>query len=462
MKRILYRICMGLLLLPAGAGYLLVKMGMPAWMLWVWGGLFLAVNLVPSLGNRRLMTARLRVLADGCELLRIFRLTTALGVVYTLAGYLGFFDLAGVRALLAGIGLGGVPGLKGAPWMWLIHTLVLTLVQAAVFWNGMIRLYLTSLQLGIRWRVYGALCGWIPILNLVVLHWLIQISWQEVCQENEKLLEDAGRAGEKLCAAKYPILLVHGVFFRDYRYVNYWGRIPGALTRNGARIYYGEHQSAASVPDSAAELTARIRQIVEQTGCGKVNLIAHSKGGLDCRYAVSRLGAAPYVASLTCVNTPHRGCEFADFLLSRIPQEQKDLVARAYNAALRKLGDPNPDFLAAVEDLTAEACRRRNDETPDVPGVFYQSVGSKLNRPSGGRFPLNFTYQLVRLFDGPNDGLVGEKSFPWGERYQFLTAEGRRGISHGDMIDLNRENFKGFDVREFYVELVSDLKRRGF
>ena len=30
------------------------------------------------------------------------------------------------------------------------------------------------------------------------------------------------------------------------------------------------------------------------------------------------------------------------------------------------------------------------------------------------------------------------------------------------MIDLNRENIPGFDVREFYVELVADLKQRGF
>ena len=29
------------------------------------------------------------------------------------------------------------------------------------------------------------------------------------------------------------------------------------------------------------------------------------------------------------------------------------------------------------------------------------------------------------------------------------------------MIDLNRENIEGFDVREFYVDLVYDLKKRG-
>ena len=79
-----------------------------------------------------------------------------------------------------------------------------------------------------------------------------------------------------------------------------------------------------------------------------------------------------------------------------------------------------------------------------------------------GRFPLNFTYPLVKYFDGANDGLVGEESFPWGENYQFLTVEGKRGISHGDVIDLNRENIPGFDVREFYVQLIAELKNKGY
>ena len=63
--------------------------------------------------------------------------------------------------------------------------------------------------------------------------------------------------------------------------------------------------------------------------------------------------------------------------------------------------------------------------------------------------------------DGDNDGLVSESSFRFGENYTFLTAKGKRGISHGDMIDLNRENIDGFDVREFYVDLVNDLKQKG-
>jgi len=78
------------------------------------------------------------------------------------------------------------------------------------------------------------------------------------------------------------------------------------------------------------------------------------------------------------------------------------------------------------------------------------------------RFPLNFSHYLVEYFDGPNDGLVAETSFPWGADYTFLTTTGDRGISHGDMIDLNRENIQDFDVREYFVTLVHQLKEKGY
>lgn len=344
---------------------------------------------------------------------------------------------------------------------WLFRLLVVILVEAVIFWVGIIVVYLTSEQLGIRWRVLGIVCGWIPVVHLIMLHVIIKTVSEEIRMERFREKRNRERADEEICKTKYPVLMVHGVFFRDFKHFNYWGRIPKELERNGARIYYGNHNSAASVDDSAKELEARILQIVEETDCKKVNVIAHSKGGLDMRTAIAKTSIAPYVASLTTINTPHRGCEFADYLLHKIPQKQQQAVAAAYNAGAEKLGDIDPDFLAAVYDLTYENCARRNEEVLDDPDVYYQSIGSKLNHPLSGRFPLNFTYPLVKFFDGPNDGLVGEKSFQWGENYQFLTVDGKRGISHGDMIDLSRENIPGFDVREFYVQIVAGLKKRG-
>ena len=43
-----------------------------------------------------------------------------------------------------------------------------------------------------------------------------------------------------------------------------------------------------------------------------------SKGGLDARYLISGLHMAPYVASLTTINTPHRGSMLVEFL-KRLP-----------------------------------------------------------------------------------------------------------------------------------------------
>ncbi len=389
----------------------------------------------------------LRSCAHGVEMLHIFLLATGISVVYHLAR---------------------LPMLWTGRWAaWLISAAIAVGVLAVVFWNGMLCLYVYSVQLGIRWRVIGALCGLIPIAQLIALRRIMQVVDAEVETECARILRNIARKDERVCATKYPILMVHGVFFRDFKRLNYWGRIPDELELNGATVFYGHQHSAASVADCAAELAQRIREIVAETGCEKVNVIAHSKGGLDMRYALQNHGIAPRVASLTTVNTPHKGCVFVDFMLKTFPDSVKDKVASTYNAAAKKLGDPDPDFMAAIGDLTATGCAalepslagESNPET--LSGIYCRSVGSLMPRARGGRFPLNLAYPIVRFFDGPNDGLVAETSFAFGETYTLLTPAGNRGISHGDMIDLNRENIEGFDVREFYVGLVSELRERG-
>lgn len=405
--------------------------------------LYLLCGILPPLLFVRVPGWRLRLCACGATMLIIFLLSATVAVLYH---------------------LGHLPMLWHGQWKdWLWSAGVAILAEALVFWDGMICIYITSTQLGLRWRVLGVLCGLIPVVNLLVLGRMLSVVIREVDTETAVDARNKARAAEAVCRTRYPLLLVHGVFFRDFRYLDYWGRIPKALKANGATVYYGNQQSAASVDDSGRELAQRIREIVTATGCGKVNVIAHSKGGLDMRAAIARYGVGNMVASLTTVNTPHKGCGFADYLLSHIPQSVQKKAAGAYNATLTRLGDKNPDFMSAVTDLTAARCAGMQTSLafPPEADIYCQSVGSRLDRPTGGRFPLNFCYPLVRYFDGPNDGLVAESSFAFGSSFTLLTARGKRGISHGDMIDLNRENIPGFDVREFYVGLVADLKQRG-
>ncbi len=337
------------------------------------------------------------------------------------------------------------------------------IIEFITFWNGIIRTYLFSTQMGIKLRIIGALCGMIPIAHLIVLFKIIRTVDYEIELETKKEELNESRQNEQICKTKYPIVMIHGVFFRDSKKFNYWGRIPDELIKNGAQIFYGNHESASPIAKSAEQLTQRIKEILAETGAEKVNIIAHSKGGLDSRYMINKFNMENYIASLTTINTPHRGCEFAEYLLNeKFPENAKKAIAFTYNNTLKMIGDKEPDFLSAVTDLTKSVCSKFNEEIKDSDKVYYQSVGSILENHKGGRFPLNYSYHIVKEFDGSNDGLVGENSFEWGESFTLLKPKGKRGISHGDMIDLNRENIPDFDVREFYVQLVADLKKKGF
>lgn len=66
------------------------------------------------------------------------------------------------------------------------------------------------------------------------------------------------------------------------------------------------------------------------------------------------------------------------------------------------------------------------------------------------------------LPDAPNDGLVTVESAAWADFQGVVTNRYLRGISHGDMIDLTREDYRGFHVLEFYIQLAAKLKESGF
>ncbi len=346
-------------------------------------------------------------------------------------------------------------------WDFLFSISICLSLLLIMFFNGVICVYATSVQLGIKLRILGVILCLVPIANLVVLYYILKTVIKEVEFEVPKEKINLKRRHLKLCATKYPILLVHGVCFRDQKHLNYWGRIPNELFINGARVFYGNQQSAIAVKDSAEELNTRVREICKSFGCEKLNIIAHSKGGLDCRYAIENLGMGEFVASLTTVSTPHKGCEYADYLLNKISEKTKNRIANSYNSTLKKLGDHKPDFLAAMQDLTASACAEFNEKTPTPDYIFTQSVGSLLPKNAVFGDPFALTSRFISKSDGTNDGLVGEDSFPWGEKFTLISSRKNYGVSHLDITDLYKQNIEGFDVREFYVDLVHDLKKRG-
>lgn len=341
---------------------------------------------------------------------------------------------------------------------WILPILML----AFVFLTAVLKIMVSARQVKILNYILLLVLWWLPGFNIYLIVKMYKTAKREYIFEADRIELENSRAVNEICKTKYPVLMIHGIFFRDWQLLNYWGRIPAALMKNGAAVYYGKQQSAQSVADSAEELKSSILEIISKTGAEKVNIIAHSKGGLDSRYAISCLGMDKYVATLTTVNTPHKGSRMADHLMEKLPDGLIRFITKRYNGIFKKLGDTEPDFMAGVKDLRADRAEKYDEEMPDSPEVSYRSIMSVMNGALSAGFPLNIGYLLMKKLEGPeNDGLVSKSSAVHG-RFTLVSCPKRRGISHGDVIDLFRENIDGYDVREFYVRLVSELKEQGY
>ena len=124
------------------------------------------------------------------------------------------------------------------------------------------------------------------------------------------------------------------------------------------QLYYGNQEAWGTVEQNAADIRRRVLSILAETGSEKVNIIAHSKGGLDARYMISCLGMGAQVASLTTVSTPHRGSQVIDRLV-KMPDGLYRALARAVDRVFARLGDTHPDFYTASREFTTAYAAHR-------------------------------------------------------------------------------------------------------
>ena len=336
-------------------------------------------------------------------------------------------------------------------------------VLAFFMFAGAMRLFFTSRRLGIFKRILFVLFAWVPLANVVIGIWFCRIVKKEFVHDYLQVeLQDA-RQESQVCATRYPLLMLHGVGFRDYDWLNYWGRIPTLLKRNGATVYHGHQQAWGRIEDNAVEIQSELKGILAQTGAKKVNIIAHSKGGLDARYMISSLNMAPYVASLTTMSTPHHGSELMQ-VLEKLPTRTYHRVCGWINAYFGSVGDHAPDAYGASRQLHPDFLKQFNLENPDAPGVYYQSYAAEMTSPLSSSL-LMAPFAIIKWATGNsenNDGLVTIDSAKWGVFKGTMKSSKVRGISHGDLIDLVRQDYDGFNISEEYVKIVSELREMGF
>src|ERR687897_3764890 len=177
-----------------------------------------------------------------------------------------------------------------------------------------------------------------------------------------------------------PVLLIHG-YMAD---ATVWNKWIDLLKKDGIVVYpitfKESDDKCGSAAEHAKELSKIIGQIKKETGQNKVNIVGHSKGGLDARVYLAN--NTQDVANLIMIGTPNSGSPLAQTSEICTPAVY-DL--RPGSAATEVKMNPNTKYYTIAGDWNPELgnCQL----TPFLP--VEQSGFSNLPKPNDGIVPLS-------------------------------------------------------------------------
>jgi triacylglycerol lipase len=241
----------------------------------------------------------------------------------------------------------------------------------------------------------------------------------------------------------HAILFLHGLDdFRFFRWIypryRYFRLLDRALSDTKIPLYFPEVRCNGSIKERGQQLFEFIENVSESN----LHLIAHSMGGLDARYLISKLDSSARIRSLRTVATPHRGTAVASWALETSGIRQ--WLIRHYN-------------MPGLADLTEEACEKFNEENRDRTDVDYYSFNAA--RPIS-EFPW-FLRRYGKLIDncaGKNDSMVPVSSALWENSSATIRAH------HAELVGWRLgspkvSNGNAFDHVKFYRSLIEDIMK---
>lgn len=257
----------------------------------------------------------------------------------------------------------------------------------------------------------------------------------------------------------HPVLLCHG-----------YGAIASLLKPSplyDVAMLMRTHNVSAYAPNiipyakieiRAAGWVEIIHTLTDEIPCDKVNIIAHSMGGLDMRYALSNTDIAKKVESLTTVATPHRGTSLAELSL-KTPDAIKDKLAEFLDWMGNNLFPAGQsDAVGSVEQLTREYLTQTfNPSTPDVDGIPYYSFSSAVGKETNHPITVISRFQNNHIFEheGINDGIVSVESAKWGSHIKT------GNISHLEQMNLSVKDDRRLLFKNFWLDVLENLEQNG-
>ena len=285
----------------------------------------------------------------------------------------------------------------------------------------------------------------------------------------------------------YPIVLFHGMGgFKTLELgpieISYWNGVAEDLASRGNAVFVTIAPPFDTSEERAEALSKQVDWVLARTGKKKVNIIAHSQGGLDARVIASPQGLhyGRRVASVTTVATPHRGSKIADAvldLLRLVPPELIDGVTGAVLGVLQKAVygvQRDPRLRAQVTELSEKYMAEVfNPKYRNARSVRYTSYAGRTNFQTGigpcddgvswnNPFQVAFSplHVATALFleEGrfkANDGAVTVESAKWGQFQRCVPAD------HMSEVGQRTPFASEFDHVGLFREIVADLRDHG-
>lgn len=265
------------------------------------------------------------------------------------------------------------------------------------------------------------------------------------------------------------IVLVHGILgFDDTQglangLVKYWGGMDNYLRSLGAKVATPGSSAMNSLEVRAKQTRDYLNVWMPANNCSEVHLMGHSQGGLVSRYLVKKLNYASKVASVTTINSVHKGSPVADFTFAVVPNWLEPFMGAVVNVFGQLIyGEGGQDSLAMGRSLTVATLNDFNQEVTNVSGLKYYSYGSKMAWADIIQHPLmalthpaTWAGGLFYGLGGANDGIVPLESQKWGEwkgavsSYWYAT-----GIDHLQATNFEWSGQNFYDVTGHYLDMA--------
>lgn len=297
-------------------------------------------------------------------------------------------------------------------------------------------------------------------------------------------LDAASQAVTTCRGAPYPIILAHGMAgFDRIGPLNYFFQVAADLRARGETVVESQVPAYESSAVRAPYLRTYVDDTLRATGACKVNIVAHSQGGLDARYLISSLGYGGKVASLTTVSTPHRGTPVADVALGLVPGFSYTVINAILDVVYgigRAPGDAH--IQASLRQFVRSGMTAWNTKNRDDSRVKYFSVAGRSalalasGECTGGVWSNGLRVDVLNpliavtgavfnatspnpLDPDANDGLVSVASARWGTFLGCVPADHLDEV--GQIALFLPDPLSGFNHKDLYRRIVSHLRGQG-